>query len=103
MPKAPVPAALADGKLKFDAVDAVVTHNPFAVNDVYFSRATGFPLDWMNVAGSSLIYGHPQGPTGARAVAGAHRDPAGQRRRHRAVHRLRRRGHRVALVLRVRD
>ncbi|WP_395105116.1 thiolase family protein [Actinomadura sp. SCN-SB] len=72
MPKAPVPAALAalaDAEVKLDAVDAVVTHNPFAVNDVYFSRATGFALDRMNVAGSSLIYGHPQGPTGARAVA----------------------------------
>ncbi|WP_285701443.1 hypothetical protein [Actinomadura sp. NBRC 104412] len=64
-----MPAALADGGLKRDAVGAVVTHNPFAVNDAYFSRATGFPMDWMNVASSSLIYGHPQGPTGARAVA----------------------------------
>jgi len=28
-----------------DAVDLVTTHNPFAVNDVYFSAQTGFPLD----------------------------------------------------------
>lgn len=38
--------------------------NPFAVNDIAFARA--FDLDWrdMNKHGSSLIRGHPQGPTG---------------------------------------
>jgi acetyl-CoA C-acetyltransferase len=72
MPKAPVPAAhaaLRDAGLTIKDVDVVVTHNPFAVNDLYFSRETGFPLDRMNLAGCSLVYGHPQGPTGARAVA----------------------------------
>lgn len=72
MPKAPVPAAelaLKDAGLTFEDVHAVTTHNPFAVNDVYFHRQTGFPLDRMNQYGCSLIYGHPQGPTGLRAVA----------------------------------
>ncbi|MWA03256.1 thiolase family protein [Actinomadura sp. LD22] len=72
MPKAPVPAALAalrDAEMTIEDVDVVATHNPFAVNDLYFSRETGFPLDRMNPAGCSLVYGHPQGPTGARAVA----------------------------------
>jgi acetyl-CoA acetyltransferase family protein len=72
MPKAPVPAAraaLAAAGLSFDRVDAVTTHNPFAVNDVYFARQTGVPLEKMNAYGSSLVYGHPQAPTGARAIA----------------------------------
>ena len=71
MPKAPVPAAfaaLADAGLTIDQVDAVKSHNPFAVNDVFFARNTGFPLDRTNAFGCSLIYGHPQGPTGARAI-----------------------------------
>jgi acetyl-CoA C-acetyltransferase len=72
MAKAPVPAARAAldaADLTIDQVDAVVTHNPFAVNDVYFARQTGYPLDRMNRYGSSLIYGDPQGPTGARGIA----------------------------------
>lgn len=72
MPKAPVPAAqraLKAAGLELDAVDLVTTHNPFAVNDVYFARQTGFPLDRMNVTGCSLVFGHPQGPTGMRSVA----------------------------------
>jgi acetyl-CoA C-acetyltransferase len=72
MPKAPVPAAmraLTMAGLDLDDVDLVATHNPFAVNDLYFSRETGFPLDRMNIYGSSLIYGHAQAATGTRAIA----------------------------------
>lgn len=71
MPMAPVPAArkalLAAG-LEFKDVAAVTTHNPFAVNDVVFNRETGFPLEKMNAYGCSLVWGHPQGPTGMRSV-----------------------------------
>ena len=71
MPLAPVPAArkalLAAG-LEFKDVAAVTTHNPFAVNDIVFNRETGFPLEKMNSYGCSLIWGHPQGPTGMRSV-----------------------------------
>ncbi len=72
MPQAPVPAAMAaleSAGLSISQVDAVTTHNPFAVNDVYFSRQTGYPLDQMNAYGCSLIFGHPQGPTGLRSIA----------------------------------
>lgn len=72
MPEAPVPAAqaaLADAGLTIEQVDAVTTHNPFAVNDIYFSRQTGYPLEKMNTHGCSLIFGHPQGPTGLRSIA----------------------------------
>lgn len=49
-------------------VKAIKTHNPFAVNDIYFSREMGVKLEDMNNYGSSLIWGHPQGPTGARLI-----------------------------------
>lgn len=72
MPKAPVPAArraLADAGIDVAALHAITTHNPFAVNDVWFSRQTGVRVADMNVHGSSLVYGHPQAPTGARLIA----------------------------------
>lgn len=71
MPQAPVPAAraaLTDAGISISDVDAIKTHNPFAVNDVYFSREMGVPVKGMNDYGSSLIFGHPQGPTGARLI-----------------------------------
>lgn len=71
MPEAPVPAAMAAldaAGLHMDQVDAVTTHNPFAVNDLYFAKQTGFPVERMNAYGCSLIFGHPQGPTGLRSI-----------------------------------
>lgn len=71
MPLAPVPAAQAALKqagLAIGQVDAVKTHNPFAANDIAFARQTGFPLAKMNNYGCSLIWGHPQGPTGLRST-----------------------------------
>ncbi len=71
MPKAPVPAAqraLDAAGLGIADVDVVTTHNPFAVNDLYFSRQTGFSLEAMNPYGCSLVYGHPQAPTGMRLL-----------------------------------
>ncbi|MCP5290144.1 MAG: thiolase family protein [Burkholderiaceae bacterium] len=71
MPLAPVPAAQAALKqagLAIDKVDAVKSHNPFAANDIAFARETGFPLAKMNNYGCSLIWGHPQGPTGLRST-----------------------------------
>jgi len=71
MPEAPIPAAqraLAQAGKKVDQMQAIKTHNPFAVNDVLFSRATGVPLDSVNRYGSSLVWGHPQAPMGTRAI-----------------------------------
>jgi acetyl-CoA C-acetyltransferase len=71
MPRAPVPAALAALAacgLGLDDVHAVTTHNPFTVSDLWFARETGWPVERMNELGSSLVYGHPQGPTGLRAI-----------------------------------
>jgi acetyl-CoA acetyltransferase len=71
MPKAPVPAARAAldaAGLDFADIDIVKTHNPFVVNDLWFARETGVDAGAMNPYGCSLIYGHPQGPTGARGI-----------------------------------
>ncbi|MCH9674048.1 MAG: thiolase family protein [Gammaproteobacteria bacterium] len=71
MPEAPVPAArraLHDAGTNMRDVALVTTHNPFAVNDVVFARELDFPLERMNAHGCSLIWGHPQGPTGLRSV-----------------------------------
>lgn len=71
MAQATVPAAyraLEAAGVRLEEVKAIKTHNPFAVNDIYFCRETGVAPDAMNNYGSSLIWGHPQGPTGMRLI-----------------------------------
>ncbi len=71
MPAAPIPAAemaLANAGLAIADIKAIKTHNPFATNDLAFAKKMGNDVMKMNNYGSSLIYGHPQGPTGGRAV-----------------------------------
>jgi acetyl-CoA acetyltransferase len=71
MPEAPIPAAkhaLAQAGLDIKRMDAIKTHNPFAVNDILFSRTTGVPVEKVNNFGSSLVWGHPQAPMGTRAI-----------------------------------
>jgi acetyl-CoA acetyltransferase len=71
MPAAPVPAvriALERADLGLEDIKAIKSHNPFVVNDIVFARETGFPVEKMNNFGSSLIFGHPQGPTGTRLI-----------------------------------
>jgi acetyl-CoA acetyltransferase family protein len=72
MPQAPVPAArsaLESAGRSIADVRAITTHNPFAVNDLYFARETGIKAEDMNAYGCSLVFGHPQGPTGLRSIA----------------------------------
>jgi acetyl-CoA acetyltransferase family protein len=71
MPEAPIPAAqraLAQAGVTIERMDAIKTHNPFALNDVLFSRATSVDIGRMNNYGCSLVWGHPQGPMGTRAI-----------------------------------
>jgi acetyl-CoA acetyltransferase len=71
MPQANLPAAsrvLDLAGVKAKDLAAVKTHNPFAVNDICVSTGMGIPLEKMNNYGSSLIWGHPQGPTGMRLL-----------------------------------
>lgn len=72
MPKAATMAAqraVAEAGLQFGDLKAVTTHNPFAVNDLWFCHQTGYAQEKMNAYGCSLIFGHPQGPTGLRSIA----------------------------------
>lgn len=66
-----VPAArkaLSNAGIGIKDVKAIKTHTPFAVNDVYFCREMGIKFEDMNRYGCSLIWGHPQGSTGARLI-----------------------------------
>ena len=72
MPEAPVPAAqqaLQRAGRSIGDMAAIKTHNPFAINDLYFAREIGIKAEDMNAYGCSLIFGHPQGPTGLRSIA----------------------------------
>ena len=71
MAEAIIPAAkqaLERAGLGIKDCKAIKTHNPFAVNDVLFCREFDVKPDQMNNFGSSLVYGHPQGPTGLRLI-----------------------------------
>ncbi|NOR67866.1 MAG: thiolase family protein [Woeseiaceae bacterium] len=71
MPEAPYGAAhsaLQQADLSFDDMDAIKTHNPFAVNDIVFARKADVALQDMNNFGCSLIWGHPQAPTAMRSI-----------------------------------
>ena len=71
MAQATVPAArqaMDSADINITKIKSIKTHNPFAVNDIYFAREMGISLDAFNNYGSSLIFGHPQGPTGMRLM-----------------------------------
>jgi acetyl-CoA acetyltransferase len=71
MPAAPVKAArraLDAAGLSIDRIDVFKSHNPFIVNDIVFSRETGVDAMKINNFGCSLVFGHPQGPTGLRLI-----------------------------------
>ncbi len=61
-------AALDDAGLKPSDMAAVKTHNPFAVNDIVLAKELDLDLAGMNNYGSSLVFGHPQGPTALRIL-----------------------------------
>jgi acetyl-CoA acetyltransferase len=72
MPAAPAPAtemALDRAGIKINDVKAIKTHNPFAINDINLAKKMGIDVMKMNNYGSSLIFGHPQGPTAGRLIA----------------------------------
>ena len=58
--------ALENAGIKVSDLGAVKTHNPFTVNDVVMGKLMGIDEKIFNNYGSSLIFGHPQGPTGMR-------------------------------------
>jgi acetyl-CoA acetyltransferase len=71
MAMAVVPAvqmALDKAGIAVGDVNAIKTHNPFASNDLYLAQQTGVDVNRFNNYGSSLIFGHPQGPTAGRCL-----------------------------------
>ncbi|MDR1968770.1 MAG: thiolase family protein [Burkholderiaceae bacterium] len=71
MPEATIPAArraLQQAGRELAQIDAIKTHNPFAVNDLCFAKVTGTDPMTMNNYGCSLVWGHPQAPMGTRSV-----------------------------------
>ncbi len=71
MPEATAPAAqraLAQAGIGVGELAAIKIHDPFAVNDIVFARATGVPLERINNYGCSLVWGHPQAPMGTRSI-----------------------------------
>jgi acetyl-CoA acetyltransferase len=60
--------ALSRAGISIRDVRVIKTHNPFAVNDVFFCREMAVKPEAMNHYGSSLVWGHPQGPTGQRLI-----------------------------------
>ena len=71
MAAAPVPAAekaLEQAGLKVSDIKVIKTHNPFIVNDLNMAKKMNIDAMSMNNYGSSLIFGHPQGPTAGRII-----------------------------------
>jgi len=60
--------ALDNAGIKAVDLGAIKTHNPFAANDLVMAKVMGLDANGMNNFGSSLIFGHPQAPTGARLM-----------------------------------
>ncbi len=71
MPMAPavsVQRALDQVGLSLDQIKTIKNHSPFIVNDLYLAKALGLDAETFNNYGTSLVFGHPQGPTLARLL-----------------------------------
>ena len=71
MPEAPALAVrklLDRTGLTMPDMAVVKNHNPFAVNDVVFSKMLEYDWHGMNKTGCPLVWGHPQGPTLTRVL-----------------------------------
>jgi acetyl-CoA acetyltransferase len=71
MPAAPAGAArMALRKAGIEVSDVAVfkNHTPFIVNDLHLAKDLGIAWDRFNNYGTSLVFGHPQGPTVARLL-----------------------------------
>jgi acetyl-CoA acetyltransferase len=71
MPGAPADAvkmALDKAGITADDLATIKNHTPFIVNDLYLAKKLGLNLKDINNYGSSIVFGHPQGPTVARLL-----------------------------------
>lgn len=60
--------ALKTAGLAVSDLAAVKTHNPFTINDLTMQKVMGIDEKIFNNYGSSMIFGHPQGPTTMRLL-----------------------------------
>jgi len=60
--------ALDNAGISINDAKVIKTHNPFAVNDLYMCKQFGIHWKNINNYGSSIIFGHPQGPTAGRCI-----------------------------------
>ena len=84
----PVPAIrklLGDLSLSIGDIDLFEINEAFAAQSVYCQRELGIPDEKLNVNGGAIALGHPLGASGSRLVLTA-------------LHELRRRGGRYAVV-----
>ncbi len=63
-----VKAVLQRAGIGVSDIKAITTHTPFAVNDVFLARKLEIKPEFANRYGCSLVWGHPQGPTGMRSI-----------------------------------
>jgi len=60
--------ALQKAGIRAADIKVIKTHNPFAANDLHLANNLKVDVNGMNNFGCSLVYGHPQGPTGGRLI-----------------------------------
>ena len=84
-PVAAVPKLLEKMNLKIEDIDLFEINEAFASQSVYCQRELGIPDEKLNVNGGAIALGHPLGATGAKLTATA-------------LHELKRRGGRYAIV-----
>jgi acetyl-CoA acetyltransferase len=71
MPSAPGPSArmaLDRAGISIKDVATIKNHNPFIANDLYLAKEFGLDAANFNNYGSSMVFGHPQGPTLGRML-----------------------------------
>jgi acetyl-CoA C-acetyltransferase len=71
MPMAPASAAqraLDQAGLSIDQITTIKNHSPFIVNDLHLAKTMGLDAKQFNNYGTSLVFGHPQGPTLGRLL-----------------------------------
>ncbi|MBB3191952.1 thiolase family protein [Halomonas cerina] len=71
MPMAPASAAqkaLDQAGLSIGQITTIKNHSPFIVNDLHLAKALGLDAAQFNNYGTSLVFGHPQGPTLGRLL-----------------------------------
>lgn len=71
MPAAPAGAvqmALDKAGITIDDLVSIKNHTPFITNDLHLSKELGIAKSRINNYGTSLVFGHPQGPTVGRLL-----------------------------------